>query len=90
MVHHALCAVCEPLFERPRGLPIGNLTSRLFANVYLDGLDHFCKEVLRAKGYLRYVDDFALFDDDPERLADWRHRIARFLEGRIERTWWTG
>ena len=41
-----------------------------------------CKEVLKAKGYLRYVDDFALFHDDPERLEDWRRRIARFLEGR--------
>ena len=69
-------------FERRRGLPIGNLTSQLFANVYLDGLDHFCKEVLRAKGYLRYVDDFALFHDDPDRLEEWRRRIARFLEGR--------
>ena len=37
-------------FERRRGLPIGNLTSQLFANVYLDGLDHFCKDLLRAKG----------------------------------------
>ena len=69
-------------FERRRGLPIGNLTSQFFANVHLDGLDHFCKEVLRAKGYLRYMDDFALFHDDPEQLEDWRVRIARFLEGR--------
>ncbi len=69
-------------FARRRGLPIGNLTSQFFANVYLDGFDHFCKEALRAKGYLRYVDDFALFDDDPERLEDWRRRIAAFLEGR--------
>ena len=69
-------------FARRRGLPIGNLTSQFFANVYLDGLDHYCKEVLRAKGYLRYVDDFALFDDDPGRLEEWRARIARFLEGR--------
>ena len=69
-------------FERRRGLPIGNLTSQLFANLYLDGLDHFAKEVLRAKGYLRYVDDFALFHDDPARLEDWRGRIARYLEGR--------
>ena len=69
-------------FERRRGLPIGNLTSQLFANVYLGGLDHFCKEVLRAKGYLRYVDDFALFHDDPACLQDWRYRIARYLEDR--------
>ena len=54
-------------FQRRRGLPIGNLTSQFFANLYLNGLGHFCKEVLRAKGYLRYVDDFALFHDDRER-----------------------
>ncbi len=69
-------------FERRRGLPIGNLTSQLFANVYLDGLDHFVKEVLRAKGYLRYVDDFALFHDDPAVLADWRERIRAYLARR--------
>ena len=67
---------------RRRGLPIGNLTSQFFANVYLDGLDHFCKEVLRAKGYLRYVDDFALLHDDPAQLEEWRRRVAAFLEGR--------
>ena len=68
--------------ERRRGLPIGNLTSQFFANVYLDGFDHFCKEVLRARGYLRYVDDFALFHDDPARLEEWRQRIRTYLEGR--------
>ena len=70
-----------PLARR-RGLPIGNLTSQFFANLYLNGLDHFCKEVLRAKGYLRYVDDFALFHDSPEQLREWRCCIDRFLEGR--------
>jgi hypothetical protein len=52
-------------WRRRRGLPLGNLTSQFFANLYLDGLDHFCTEVLRPRGYLRYVDDFALFHDDP-------------------------
>lgn len=56
-------------FLRRRGLPIGNLTSQFFANLYLDPLDHFAKEVLRAP-YLRYVDDFALFHDDPFVLED--------------------
>ena len=64
---------------RRRGLPIGNLTSQLLANLYLDPLDHFVKEVLRAPGYLRYVDDFALFHDDPDRLVAWRDRIDDFL-----------
>ena len=65
--------------ERRRGLPIGNLTSQLFGNVYLDGLDHFVKEVLRAP-YVRYVDDFALFHDDPAVLAQWRERISIYLQ----------
>ena len=69
-------------FERRRGLPIGNLTSQLFANVYLDGLDHFAKERLRARGYLRYVDDFALFHDDPDVLEGWRRRIEEYLARR--------
>lgn len=69
-------------YERQRGLPIGNLTSQFFANLYLDGLDHFCKEVLRAKGYLRYVDDFVLFHDDAEVLGQWRERIGGYLARR--------
>ncbi len=68
--------------ERRRGLPIGNLTSQFFSNLYLDCLDHFVKEVLRAKGYVRYVDDFVLFHDDREQLKAWRRRLTRFLEGR--------
>ena len=70
-----------PLVRR-RGLPIGNLTSQFFSNLYLDRMDHFVKEVLRAKGYVRYVDDFVLFHDDRKRLEEWRRRLARFLEGR--------
>jgi hypothetical protein len=67
-------------FERRRGLPIGNLTSQFFANLYLDGLDHWVTEVLGAP-YVRYVDDFALFHDSPEVLAEWQALIARYLEG---------
>lgn len=66
---------------RRRGLPIGNLTSQLFGNVYLNGFDHFVKEVLRAP-YVRYVDDFALFADDAEVLRIWQMRIAKYLQGR--------
>jgi RNA-directed DNA polymerase len=47
-----------------RGLPIGNLTSQFFANVYLNPLDHFVKHELRVKGYVRYLDDFLLFGPD--------------------------
>jgi RNA-directed DNA polymerase len=65
--------------ERRKGLPIGNLTSQFFANVYLDGLDHFVKEHLKAAQYLRYVDDFALFSDDKAFLAESRLQIEDYL-----------
>jgi hypothetical protein len=68
-------------FQRRRGLPIGNLTSQFFANLYLDRFDHWVSEVLRAP-YVRYVDDFTLFHDDPAVLCHWRDRIDSFLEGR--------
>ncbi|MGA7933011.1 MAG: RNA-directed DNA polymerase [Kovacikia sp.] len=67
-----------PLTRR-RGLPIGNLTSQFFANVYLNGFDHFVKETLKAPQYLRYVDDFALFSDDQEWLMDARQAIEAYL-----------
>jgi retron-type reverse transcriptase len=79
-LHYSGDDLFEP-YRRRRGLPIGNLTSQFFANLYLDRFDHFVTEVLRAP-YIRYVDDFALFDDSPAVLAQWRTRIERYLEGR--------
>ena len=67
-------------FERRRGLPIGNLTSQFFANYYLNFLDHYVKEVLRCKGYLRYVDDFVLFSNDKAELWEWKTAIERYLQ----------
>jgi len=61
--------------NRPRGLPIGNLTSQFWSNCYLDPFDHFVKRELSCRGYLRYVDDTALFADDPRLLWKWRSRI---------------
>ncbi len=65
---------------RLRGLPIGNLTSQFFANVYLDPLDHFVKEVLRERGYLRYCDDFVVFGESRGHLEHVRAQIDSFLE----------
>lgn len=65
--------------ERKKGLPIGNLTSQFFSNWMLNGFDHFIKEKLRVHKYLRYVDDFALFSDDREFLADARIAIEDYL-----------
>jgi retron-type reverse transcriptase len=67
--------------QRRKGLPIGNLTSQFFANVYLNGFDHFVKEQLKVQKYLRYVDDFALFSDDRSFLVDARSAIAAYLTG---------
>jgi RNA-directed DNA polymerase len=61
------------------GIPIGNLSSQFFANVYLDRLDHFVKHGLRAKRYLRYVDDFVLVHRDRAQLEIWQHQITEYL-----------
>jgi hypothetical protein len=61
------------------GLPVGNLTSQFFANVYLNELDQFVKHTLKARYYVRYVDDFVLLHADPAVLIDWRQRIVAFL-----------
>lgn len=65
--------------SRRRGLPIGNLTSQFFGNVYLNGFDHFVKEQLKIRKYLRYVDDFALFSDDRGVLVEARQKIEAYL-----------
>lgn len=61
------------------GLPIGNLSSQFFANVYLDGLDQFVKHRLRCKHYVRYVDDFVLLHESAQRLNAWREQIEQYL-----------
>jgi retron-type reverse transcriptase len=65
--------------SRPRGLPIGNLTSQFWANCYLNPFDHFVKRELRCKGYLRYVDDFVLFAGDKRTLWAWRAALVERL-----------
>jgi hypothetical protein len=66
-----------------RGLPIGNLSSQFFANVYLDELDQFCKHRLRVRHYIRYVDDFVLLHESPRQLNTWRAEIEAFLAERL-------
>jgi RNA-directed DNA polymerase len=65
---------------RRRGLPIGNLTSQFWANVYMNRFDHWVKEALRAPGYIRYVDDFVLFSNDKEELHQWKEAIQYRLQ----------
>jgi len=65
---------------RSRGLPIGNLTSQNWANVYLTDLDQFVKHDLRCRAYLRYSDDFLLFAGDKATLWAWRAELADFVQ----------
>jgi len=66
--------------SRPRGLPIGNLTSQFWANVLLNPFDHFVKRKLECEAYIRYVDDFLLFARDKATLWDWLAGIQSRME----------
>ena len=65
--------------NRRRGIPIGNLTSQFFANIYLNGFDHFVKEGLRCRYYIRYMDDFVVLDKDKAHLHQVKHEMAGYL-----------
>ncbi|MBN6211469.1 RNA-directed DNA polymerase [Ralstonia pickettii] len=73
------------LMEQPAhlGLPIGNLSSQFFANVYLNELDQFVKHELRCGHYIRYVDDFLLLHESPQWLNEAHAAIAAFLPARL-------
>ena len=75
-----LWLVREIIESFPDGVPIGNLTSQLFANVYLNRLDQFVKNKLKVRFYLRYTDDFILVSDSPDILKSWLAYIKLFLE----------
>ena len=81
----ALVPPHKSLFNAPAdtGLPIGNLSSQFFANVHLNALDQFCKHQLKARHYVRYVDDFVLLDTSAQRLVAARDAITAFLPTRL-------
>lgn len=66
------------------GIAIGNLSSQFFANVYLNELDQFVKHTLKARRYLRYVDDFVLVHESREQLVQWQQQIELFLKDRLQ------
>lgn len=65
--------------ERKKGIPIGNLTSQFFANIYLNPFDHYIKETLGCKAYIRYVDDFVIFGNDKNELWQVLGQCRTFL-----------
>lgn len=66
--------------DRKKGIPIGNLTSQFFGNVYLNGFDHFIKDNLGCKAYLRYVDDFVVFGNNKEQLWEIKKEMEEYLQ----------
>ena len=60
-------------------MPLGNLTSQFFANIYLNELDYFAKHELKAKVYIRYVDDFVILHNSKSQLENWKKEIIDFL-----------
>lgn len=65
------------------GMPIGNLTSQLFANIYLNELDQYCKHVLKIHFYIRYMDDVIILAQDKETLQRWKAAIETFLQNEL-------
>jgi len=74
----SLASKYSTVFER-KGLPIGNLTSQLFANIYLNEFDQFVKHKLRVKRYIRYTDDFIIVAEDRSYLEDVISPVRAFL-----------
>jgi RNA-directed DNA polymerase len=72
--------------QERKGIPIGNLTSQLFANVYLNELDQFVKHTLKEKWYARYMDDFLIIHPDKDHLIKVRNSLEVFLEENLKLT----
>jgi retron-type reverse transcriptase len=67
-----------------KGLPIGNLTSQYFANLYLSKYDHFIKEKMKCKFYVRYMDDFIIWSNDKDFLLKIRDKSKKFLQTELD------
>lgn len=65
-------------------LPIGNLTSQWMGNVYLNDLDHFVKENLKCRDYIRYCDDFCLFANDKNVLYNYKVKLQNFIQDNLK------
>lgn len=69
--------------SKNKGLPIGNLTSQFFANVYLNELDQFAKHTLKCRYYMRYADDVLILHQNKEQLGRWANEIGAFLKNKL-------
>jgi retron-type reverse transcriptase len=76
----------SPMLSHPvgKGLPLGNLTSQLLVNIYMNEFDQFVKRELKVKYYIRYADDFVIFSEDKEYLKDMLKHMEEFLEDNLK------
>lgn len=79
-----LWLLLEIIESNSKGIPIGNLTSQLFANIYLNELDHFVKRELKERYYIRYMDDFLILGTDKRHLAVQKEKIREFLKDMLK------
>jgi len=78
--HDSLFASDSYYFTKGRrGIPIGNLTSQLFANIYLHELDMYAKQTLKIRFYIRYMDDILIFHENKQQLRIWQEAMMEFL-----------
>jgi len=76
--------ILKNFHNKEKGMPLGNMTSQFFANVYLNELDQFIKHQLKVKYYLRYVDDFIILHSSKEQLIEWKTQINEFLKTNLK------
>ena len=81
--YRLLCKVIDSSPEGERGIPLGNVSSQDFANIYLNELDQFCVRFLGAKLYTRYMDDVVIVAPSKEIAREWLAKIKEFLQVRL-------
>lgn len=67
-----------------KGMPVGNLSSQMFANLYLNELDQYCKRTLGIHFYVRYMDDVIILHQDKDQLHEWKRIIDTFLKEKLQ------
>ena len=81
--YRLLCKTIDSSPEGERGIPLGNVSSQDFANIYLNELDQFCVRFLGAKLYTRYMDDVVIIAPSKEIAREWLAKIKEFLRARL-------
>lgn len=76
--------VCKSERLCDKGMPVGNLSSQMFANLYLNELDQYCKHTLRIHYYVRYMDDVIILADNKKQLHEWKQLINDFLQSKLK------